>query len=187
STNKAAYRSGFSIIKCTSRCARVHFRTDSTTGGPIVRFGTKCPSITSRWSIRAPPRSTRAISSARREKSADRIEGTISIICGLVRFYHSSKETVPRLASRQTLHHFHNPTARHAGDHSFILLFFDRTGRVDKQSSGSENCACLGQQGPLPGLKISQITGSQPPFDFRIATQRARSRAGCVHQNTIEP
>src|SRR5450432_2751843 len=55
----------------------------------MVRLETKWPSITSRWSMEAPPRSTRAISSARRAKPAERIEGTISIMCGLVRSYHS--------------------------------------------------------------------------------------------------
>src|ERR1700676_3552697 len=77
---------------------------DSTTGGPIVRFSKKCPSITSRWSMRAPPRSTRAISSARRAKSADRMEGTISIIYGLTRFYHSGVEPVAGVAAWKTLH-----------------------------------------------------------------------------------
>ncbi|SHX31333.1 Uncharacterised protein [Mycobacteroides abscessus subsp. abscessus] len=40
-----------------------------------MRLGTKCPSITSTCSQSAP--STAAISSARRAKSADRIEGAI--------------------------------------------------------------------------------------------------------------
>src|SRR5215813_873126 len=50
-----------------------------TTGSPIVIFGTKWPSITSTWSTPAPPLSTARISSASREKSADRIDGAISI------------------------------------------------------------------------------------------------------------
>src|ERR1039458_5981534 len=70
-------------MRWTSRWRRVILRMDSTTGGPMVRLGTKWPSMTSRWRMEAPPRSTHAISSARRAKSADRIEGTTSSICGL--------------------------------------------------------------------------------------------------------
>ena len=46
-----------------------------TTGGPIVMLGTKWPSMTSTWIRRAPASITVAISSPRRPKSADRIDG----------------------------------------------------------------------------------------------------------------
>ena len=46
-----------------------------TTTGPKVMLGTKRPSITSTWIIRAPPRSTARISSARRPRSQARMEG----------------------------------------------------------------------------------------------------------------
>src|ERR1035438_3619646 len=109
-------------MRWTSRCRRVVLRTDSTTGGPIVRLSTKWPSMTSRCSMVAPPRSTRAISSAKRAKSADRIDGTISIICGLVRFYHSGKESVPGVAPRKAAHGLEDELRRDGGDHRFILL-----------------------------------------------------------------
>src|SRR3954452_12863600 len=48
----------------------------STTGSPIVRFGTKWPSITSTCNQSAP--FTAAASSASRAKSAARIDGAIS-------------------------------------------------------------------------------------------------------------
>jgi hypothetical protein len=48
----------------------------STTGSPIVRFGTKWLSITSMCSQSAPV--TIAASSARRAKSAARIDGAIN-------------------------------------------------------------------------------------------------------------
>src|SRR5580658_6804597 len=76
-----AYLSGSSIIRCTSNVRRVTLRMEATTGGPIVRFGTKWPSITSRCSMVAPPRSTCAICSPKRAKSAARMEGNISGIC----------------------------------------------------------------------------------------------------------
>src|ERR1051325_3069016 len=58
---------------------RVNRASDLTTGRPTVIFGTKCPSITSTCNTSAPPRSTALICSPRQEKSADRIEGAISI------------------------------------------------------------------------------------------------------------
>src|SRR6266566_3195071 len=52
-------------------------RIASRIGKPMLMFGTKRPSITSMWIWSAPAASTRAISSARTPKSADRIEGAI--------------------------------------------------------------------------------------------------------------
>ncbi len=54
-------------------------RMAATTGGPIVRLGTKCPSITSTCSQSASER-TRSISAPRAAKSADRMEGAIRSI-----------------------------------------------------------------------------------------------------------
>jgi hypothetical protein len=71
---------GSSIIRCASIGKRVERAIDLTTGIPSVMFGTKCPSITSTCTSPAPPRSTAAISSPRRAKSADKIEGAISTI-----------------------------------------------------------------------------------------------------------
>src|SRR2546430_4165842 len=65
-------------MRCTSKIASVIGRNDFTTGGPIVRFGTKWPSITSKWTIVPPPLSAAWTSSARWAKSAERIEGASS-------------------------------------------------------------------------------------------------------------
>src|SRR5437773_10143241 len=62
-------------MRCTSRGKSVVLSIDSTTAGPIVMFGTKWPSITSRWSRRAPPSVAAAIWSAKCAKSAERIDG----------------------------------------------------------------------------------------------------------------
>ena len=70
-------RPGDSIIRCTSRGRLVAARTASITTGPMVRLGTKCPSITSTWIQSAPAFSTARISSASRPKSAERIDGAI--------------------------------------------------------------------------------------------------------------
>src|SRR5215471_20949453 len=49
--------------------------TALTTAGPIVRLGTKWPSMTSRWMAPAPPFSTERTASSRRAKLAERMEG----------------------------------------------------------------------------------------------------------------
>src|SRR5712692_8663688 len=77
SAKASTYRSGFSIIRCTSRVSWVALRSEATTGTPIEMLGTKWPSITSTWSIRAPPCSTARISSPREAKFAARMEGAI--------------------------------------------------------------------------------------------------------------
>src|SRR3954454_14421053 len=77
------------IIRCTSTGFAVARRTASTTTGPIVRFGTKRPSMTSTWIQSAPASSTAHTSSASRPQSDDRIDGA-TMICLPIR----------RLASR---------------------------------------------------------------------------------------
>jgi hypothetical protein len=57
----------------------VALRKHETTTGPIVRFGTKRPSITSTWIQSAPAASAARTSSPSREKSADRIDGATMI------------------------------------------------------------------------------------------------------------
>src|ERR1044071_6624454 len=101
------------------------------TGGPMVRLGTKWPSIPSRCNNLAPPRSTRAISSAKRAKSADRIDGTISGICGLLRLYHGGEEAIPFLPARQP--------DRAWPSNFFVFFRFQRTGGIDQDATGSQD------------------------------------------------
>jgi hypothetical protein len=76
--NAWRYGSTGAIIRCTSRIFGVCRRSALTTSGPIVRFGTKCPSITSTWIQSAPAASIARTSSPSLAKSAERIEGAIS-------------------------------------------------------------------------------------------------------------
>src|SRR2546427_10799681 len=62
-------------MRWTSNGRPVARRRSVTIFGPNVRFGTKCPSMTSTWSQSAPPASAAAAASANRAKSADRIDG----------------------------------------------------------------------------------------------------------------
>src|SRR5581483_2545216 len=80
STKAGTYRSGFSIIRCTSSGRSVALRNDATTGGPMVILGTKCPSITSTCSSEAPPSAAACTCSASRAKSAERMDGASSIM-----------------------------------------------------------------------------------------------------------
>jgi len=74
-------------------------RSDLTTGGPIVRLGTKCPSIMSTWTTLAPPSPAARTCSPRREKSAERIDGASSIKRSLLKLFLSkpglSQEKLP--------------------------------------------------------------------------------------------
>src|SRR5258708_26468317 len=75
--------SGFSIIRWQSSGNSVTLRNDFTTGGPIVRLGTKCPSMMSTWMILPPPSPAARTCSPSRAKSAERIDGASSIKCEL--------------------------------------------------------------------------------------------------------
>src|SRR5438034_8530349 len=75
STYRSPQSSGRSIIRWTSSGRRVARCRSATIFGPNVRFGTKWPSITSTWTQSAPPRSSAPTASARRVKSALRIDG----------------------------------------------------------------------------------------------------------------
>src|ERR1017187_4262916 len=79
SANAGMNSSGFSIIRWQSSGNFVALRSDFTTGGPIVRFGTKCPSMMSTWMTLAPPSPAARTCSPSRTKSAERIDGASSI------------------------------------------------------------------------------------------------------------
>src|SRR5688500_16278794 len=65
------------IIRWTSNGLSLCGRRAFTTAGPMVRFGTKCPSITSTWIQSAPAASAARTSSPSRLKSAESTEGAI--------------------------------------------------------------------------------------------------------------
>src|ERR1035437_646344 len=86
-----------------------------------------------------------AMSSARRAKSADRIEGTISIIYGLCRFYHTGVETVPGVAPRNPPHAPGDEGLRHGRGDAFVLLGFERAGGVYQDAAGGQRGARVGR------------------------------------------
>ncbi len=67
------YRPGLAIIRWASNGIRVRFRRALIVLAPKVRFGTKWPSITSRWIRSAPSRSARFTAWARLPRSASRM------------------------------------------------------------------------------------------------------------------
>src|SRR5581483_4241006 len=76
--NSSTCLSGRSIMRCTSMAAPASWTRSAiapTIKAPKVIGGTKWPSITSTWMIRAPASSTSFTWDPRRAKSADRIEG----------------------------------------------------------------------------------------------------------------
>src|SRR5579871_3806927 len=97
SAKAGMYSSGLVIIRWQSSGTSTTLRRAETTSGPMVMLGTKCPSMTSTCSRVAPPRMAAWQSSARWAKSADRMEGAISIkahvsYAGISeRFYHGEE------------------------------------------------------------------------------------------------
>ena len=71
----ATSRSGSTIIRCTSNGRSVCGRMAATTAGPMVRFGTNRPSMTSTWMESAPAAVVSRTTSPKRAKSAERIDG----------------------------------------------------------------------------------------------------------------
>src|SRR3954452_17469748 len=126
------------------------------------------------------------MSSASRAKSADRIEGTISIIYGLHRFYHTGVETVPGLAAGQPAHLPRNQFYGNRRRDPLVLLRLQRTGRIHQDSSGSERRAGVSEQGRLAAPQVIEIARREPPLDLRIADEGSRARTGCVHQNAVK-
>ena len=77
SMNQGISSRGLSIMRCTSQTRDVAGLSDFNSGTPMVRLGTKWPSMTSMCTKPAPAASIMATSSPRRMKSADRREGAI--------------------------------------------------------------------------------------------------------------
>src|SRR3954471_10894489 len=76
--NSATWRSGRSIIRCTSSIPPAPCpwsASEATISGPSVIGGTKCPSITSQWMTLAPASMTSATCWLRGDKSGERIDG----------------------------------------------------------------------------------------------------------------
>ncbi len=81
--NSSMWSSGRSIIRWTSIAPPAWWtwsEIELATSGPIVIGGTKWPSITSTWMIRAPAAMTSSTCAPRREKSAERIEGATRLL-----------------------------------------------------------------------------------------------------------
>src|SRR4051812_40970633 len=93
------------------------------------------------------------------------MEGTISLIGGLFRVYHSGEEAVPGITARQTV------SSRFA-NHLLVLLGLQGTGGIHQDAAGREHRECVPEQRLLPDLQIGEILGSQLPFDLRIAPER---------------
>src|SRR5262245_28646804 len=73
------------IIRCTSKVFFECGRSACTTSGPMVMFGTKCPSITSTWIQSQPASSMARTSSPSRAKSAERMDGAMIMSLGAER------------------------------------------------------------------------------------------------------
>ena len=144
----------------------------------------------------APPRSTRAISSARRAKSADRIEGTISTICGLCPILSQRRRNRPRDRARESAAWSRRsaPPERAAAT-AFVLLRFERAGGIDQQSAGRQRLPRVARAAPpggacrsarSAGVSRHLISGLRPsvPVPEQGASTRMRSKRPREGQRT---
>mmetsp|Transcript_88473 Transcript_88473/g.159506 ORF Transcript_88473/g.159506 Transcript_88473/m.159506 type:complete len:202 (+) Transcript_88473:567-1172(+) len=94
--------SGCTIIRWQSRIASGRaLRRAATTPGPMVMFGTNCPSMTSTCTQSAPAFNTLPTSSPSLAKSAERMEGETCTVLGMVlsfatRGFSAWRATTPR-------------------------------------------------------------------------------------------
>src|SRR6267378_712657 len=198
--NSARYFSGSTIIRCRSSGSRVRLRIASRIGKPIVMFGTKRPSITSMWIWSAPAASTRAISSARTPKSADRIEGAILTALLISRAVQpDGREPVGAVAigpraqiavgvqrQREIGGRVDAPgrlRGEERGDHRLVLLGLGRARRVHQAPAGLHEGGRGGQDLALARGAGGDVLGPPPPLHLRIAPEHAEVRAGRVHQH----
>ncbi len=135
----------------------------------------------------APPRSTRAISSARRAKSADRIEGTISTIYGLVRFYHSGAKPSPGSRPGMRSHGLDRPApaARRRPPPRSPRARASRWNRP--AAAGREARRAHWSAGRVwRRCRSSRSAGVSRHLISGIAAERAGAGAGSVHQDAVE-
>src|SRR5437867_2110979 len=100
STNAFTKSCGCVTIRWASNGTLVRGRIDLTMAGPIVRLGTKWPSITSMWSRSAPASDASRTWSPRRSKRADKIEGAILMAIEARKEASWNKISLPRDAGR---------------------------------------------------------------------------------------
>src|SRR5438552_1532191 len=181
SANSARYFSGSTIIRCRSSGSRVRLRIASRIGKPMLMFGTKRPSITSMWIWSAPAASTRAISSARTPKSADRIEGAILTAILISRAAQpDGREPVDSVAigpcaqiavgvqrQREVGRRVEAPgrlRGEERGDHRLVLLGFGRARRVHQAPAGPPQGGRGGQDLALARGAGADVLGPPPPL-----------------------
>src|SRR3954447_21898298 len=179
-----AQRSGSSIIRWQSIGMSVLFSNASTTGSPMVRFGTKWLSITSTCSQSAPV--TAATSSPSSAKSAARIDGAMrgpamrSPYCesrgehriGAVPVWpelhvRSVAEIVDRIEQRPGVQRGDRVAAQRIGDDADGLHQMRRTRRVQHHAAGTGQPDRRRQQLALQLRQRRHVAGLAPPAGFR--------------------
>src|SRR5262245_474924 len=158
----------------------------ATTTGPMVRFGTKRPSITSTWSWSASA-STRAISSPSAAKSADRIDGAIFMAPSL---YHpaqahrgeavravairpAAQESVGVGRERKVGRWIDREVAvpgEEAGHDLIVLLGLQRARCVHETSARPHHPGRGGEDLPLTAGARGDVAGLAAPLDLGVAS-----------------
>src|SRR5215217_2469454 len=181
----------------------VRLSNASTTGSPMVKFGTKWLSITSTCSQSAPV--TAAASSPSSAKSAARIDGAIRGTAMRSPYFEGGREhrigavpvwpelhvrtiteVVDGLEQRPGVQCGHWMAAQRVSDNADRLCEMRRTRRVQHHATRAGQPDRRGEQFTLQLGQRRNIAGLPPPSGFGPAAQRAKARARGIHQHPVE-
>src|SRR5260370_41398694 len=113
-------------MRCTSKGSLLCLRSAFTTIGPMVRLGTKWPSMTSTWIQSAPAAVTASTSLPSSAKSADRMEGAMRTgCCGTVASGAGTRRGVPAFAPERM--------DRKGAEHLELVLFGEERQLLERQ------------------------------------------------------
>ena len=180
-----AYLSASVIIRWTSSVIFVILRIDSTTGGPMVRFGTKCPSMMSTWSMVAPPCSTLCdffpqtgkIGRENRWNNLNHLEA-ISMLS-------QRQKTHPRRLSPECAgRHSRNSAPASSTTASFSSVSSEQV-EYTRRPPGARTFQSIPQQPHLP-LQVRQSAGSSRHLISGFRASVPVPEHGCIHKNAIE-
>src|SRR5204863_5777213 len=202
------------IIRWTSSGFCVCGLRAFTTAGPIVRFGTKWPSITSTWIQSAPAESIARTSSPSRAKSAERIEGEMRTGCctslslngpesrgkesgRLIPLYfvriarcRSCPPALGLVETRQKplllLDRIIRPGVEEVGGDPLALLALQRADRIDEGAAGLEPAGDASQHRLLGLGQLGDRPGADAVDDVGMAAEDAGRRAGRVEQDRVD-
>src|SRR5437879_502145 len=135
--------------------------------------------------MRQPTDSSCSTCSPKREKSAARMDGSISTMgkTRLAQCYHGGEKAISGVAAGKAEGGLDRVEAL---DDGFVLFGFEGASGVEQAAPGLKVIEGAREDFALAGLKRSEIVGAKPPLDFGVAREGAGAGAGGVDENAVE-